>query len=225
MSKISITNGKITSIEPYGNGVLLETSPDAVVIVDGATPQADAQQPVSADNRKPVGPRDQFTGPWRPGDRQPTDMEQMMKPEWFRDLPDGRSGTDEPGGGGPSATVGFVLGGVVKIGYPQGNQKQTRVTGCVPGLVAYDIGPVLLGKGLGTARVSIAQESSGDAAGRFNVATEPGVDSGASVLAEYEGNMPVFNIDVTADMPKLYVNARYTSVSANQLVQVEAHDR
>ena len=65
MSKISITNGKITSIEPYGNGVLLETTPGAVVIVNGlaaATP-SDIRQAMSIEvaNDQPVGPRDLFT--------------------------------------------------------------------------------------------------------------------------------------------------------------------
>ena len=73
MSKISITNGKITSIEPYGNGVLLETTPGAVVIVNGlaaATP-SDIRQAMSIEvaNDQPVGPRDLFTRPWRAGDR------------------------------------------------------------------------------------------------------------------------------------------------------------
>lgn len=158
MSKISITNGNITGLTPYGNGVLIETTPDAVVIVEGLTSptKADIKQAMSVEvaNDKPVGPRDLFSRPWRTGDRQPTDMEQIVKPDWFKDLPNGNAG-QQTGGGGPSATVAFVPDGVVKIGYPQGNQKQTRVTGCAPGLVAYDIGPVLLGKGPGTARVSM----------------------------------------------------------------------
>ena len=238
MSKtIDIKGSSLVRHDMPGNHIRIVASDDTRVVIDDAEILVAHQQTGAATgnvaagssesgNGKPVGPFDQFTGPWKAGDRQPTEMEQIMKPDWFRDLPDGRTGTDEQGGGGPSATVGFVLGGIVKIGYPQGNRKLTRVTGCVPGLVAYDIGPVLLGKGPGVARVSIAQESSGDAAGKFAVATEPGVLVGPSVIGSpYEGNMPVFNIGVTADMPKLYVNAQYSSVSANQLVQVEAHDR
>lgn len=183
----------------------------------------------------PVGPFDQFTGPWRPGDRLPTEMEQMLKPDWFRDLPDTNIETRTVANFGASRIVAANMGGETPLVYPSGSQSLTLVKGVAQGITAYSF-VIPEGDHPGVGRISLAQAESGDCAGTFAIATEKGATQGPSVLDVQTGNMPVFNFQVGQNKPGygpelpqgvvLYINAKYTgSPGSDQLVQIEAHDR
>lgn len=182
-----------------------------------------------------VGPFDQFSGPWKTGDRKPTEMEQMLKPDWFRDLPDTNIETRTATNFGASRTVTANMGGETPLLYPSGSQSLTLVGGVTQGITAYSF-IIPEGYKVGGGRISLAQAISGDCAGTFAISTERGPTEGPSVSAQYKGNMPVFAFQVGQAEPGygpslprgvvLYVNARYEgSPGSDQLVQIEAHDR
>lgn len=143
MRKVSFTNlgvlAAVLAMRPYGNGIEFDLDDSAVVIVDGdevkggavagaTASSAPASAGAGTDARAPVGPYDQFAGPWRPGDRLPTEMEQITKPNWFLDLPN--TNIDDPNGPAPvyfSNTISFFPGIVVDLPWPQLGQQKTRV--------------------------------------------------------------------------------------------------
>lgn len=239
MDKVRISNAIGTSENEYPAPVAI--SVNGVVWGPAIAPQVDTKKltigPIEGaiSGRRVVGPRDQFIGPWQPGDRQPTEMEQVSKPDWFRDLPNTNIETRTVENFGASRTVAANMGGETPLIYPSGSQSLTLVTGVVPGITAYSF-VIPEGSKPGVGRISLTQAESGDCAGTFAISTEKGATQGPSVLDVQTGNMPVFHFQAGKGKPGygqllptgvvLYLNAKYTgSPGSNQLVQIEAHDR
>lgn len=216
MKDISITNGNITGIVPFGNGVKITFTEGAVVLFDGAAPETAKSDPAQPAFVPGVG-----------------------------------GGTGEGGGGGvggarpetataptnkynASATVAFNAGGVTPLRYNATQQQRTHVTGVTAALTAYGINVDDAAPGSGT--ISLAQAEAGDCAGVFAISTVQGATEGDDVLAQYKGNMPVFNFQVGTNKPgygpqlyagiQYYLNARYMgNPGTDQIVEIAGHRR
>lgn len=241
MSKISITNGNITGLTAYGNGVLIETTPDAVVIVNGlpAATAADIQQAMSVEvvNDKPVGPRDLFTRPWRQGDRNPTEAEQTFKREWFLEYGKNQPAPQTTGQPAGVTEIPFVNGGKFSLPYPAADQRRWILTNVTSGMCALNLGKIAQGRHPGVARISIVAESSGDCTTEIAFATEAGVFVGDNVIEAFPrhpeqslnfqvgqnvaGNGPRVSSD-----KETIVNVRFFGTPASRvLVEIAAHDQ
>lgn len=241
MSKISITNGNITGLTPYGNGVLIETTPDAVVIVnDFAAPtKADIEQVMAVEvaSDKPVGPFDLFTRPWRAGDRNPTQMEMIVKPAWFLDYGKNQPTPQTTGQPAGVTEIPFVNGGKLSLPYPAADQRRWILTNVTSGMCALNLGKILQGRHPGVARISIVAESSGDCTTEIAFATEPGVFVGDNVLEAYPRHPEQsLNFQVGQNVPgngprvptdkETIVNVRFFGTPTSRvLVEIAAHDQ
>lgn len=213
MKYLSITNGSIRGIEPYGNGIRVAYDDAAVVLVDAPAAQAAPQAPAFVPGVG--GGTGEGNGGGVGGARPET----------------AQTGTNRFNA---SATVTFVKDGETPIRYAAGEQQRTHVTGVSAALTAYGFTVSDTGPGSGT--ISLAQAEAGDCAGVFAISTKPGVTEGDDVLAQYKGNMPVFNFQVGSNKPgygpelvpgtKYYVNALYMgNPGADQIVEIAGHRR
>lgn len=216
MKDISITNGFITGIVPFGNGVKITFTEGAVVLLDGAAPEATAPAATQPAFVPGVGGG---TGEGNGGG-----------------VGGARPETVQTGASrfNASATVAFVKDGETPIRYAAGEQQRTHVTGVSAALTAYGFTVTDARPGSGT--ISLAQAETGDCAGVFAISTERGATEGDNVLAQYKGNMPVFHYQVGSNKPgygpelvpgtKYYVNALYMgNPGTDQIVEIAGHRR
>lgn len=156
------------------DGAVAITQDDKPLNVTAAQPRTDAD---------PVGPFDQFTRPWRPGDRNPTGEEMMFKPDWFKEYGKEQPGPQTGGGTTSGGKVPFSIGGRLALPYPAGTQRGWELTGVAAGMCALALGKMPAGSRAGGGYLSLVGAHLDTCPiVRTAWATEPGVFVGPAVL-------------------------------------------